>query len=308
MKREQEVLLAFALPMEEVGDVKNLVAIKGQRGARLTAKPMVVVEDVSSWDAPRVLKGEPTIVLHMVEGEDAVTRIVLVQQGGSLGCVYVTVVVRDARWRIAPRVLKVYLVSASLMVVDAGVSFLVVPKALKEAPCSAKHMVVAKGAHSKAVPRVQKEVPLFARVMVVGNDVLLKVVEFVQRVSMVEPFSAWHMVVARDVRCLVAQEVLEGVPTVVFVMVVVRDANSKGVGKALRAAQTSVRPMVVGRDAHGDNLVQNLEMMVIFVIHSPGARLDYVLLMVLWFRINGFTVVPLWELWFMMLYPPNLQL
>lgn len=42
--------------MAAVGDVKNLDAIKELRAELLTAKPMAVVEDASSWGAPRAQK------------------------------------------------------------------------------------------------------------------------------------------------------------------------------------------------------------------------------------------------------------
>lgn len=181
-----------------------------------------------------------------------------VQREGNPGCAYAMVAVRDARRRIAPRVLKGFLVSAFLMEVAAGVSFWHAPKVRRVVPCSARHTVAGKGVCLKGVPKVQKEVRRFARVMVVENVVPLKVVVFARQAFMAEPYSVWHMVVARDVWSPVAQEVQGGALTVVFAMVVVRDANLEGVGKVHKVAPTSARPMVVGRDAHGDSLVQSM--------------------------------------------------
>lgn len=48
--------------MVAVGDVKNPGAIKELRVEPLTVKPMVVVEDVSIWVAPRAQKVEPITV------------------------------------------------------------------------------------------------------------------------------------------------------------------------------------------------------------------------------------------------------
>lgn len=48
MEKEQEVLLAFALPMVVVGDAKSPTAIKEQRDGLLTAKLTAVGEDVNS--------------------------------------------------------------------------------------------------------------------------------------------------------------------------------------------------------------------------------------------------------------------
>lgn len=243
----------------------------------------------------------------MVEVVDAAMTVAPVQQEGNQGCAYVMAVVRDVRWRIAPKVQKASQVSVSLMVVAEDVSFQHVLKVLKEAPCSVRHMVAAIGARLKVAPRVQKVVRPSAKVTVVVNDAHMKVVVFVQRASMVEPYSVWHMVVVKDVQSPVVHEVQGDAPTVVFVMVVVRDANLKNAGKALKVVLTSARPMVVERDARGASPVQSSVSMIIFVMHSQGASPGYVRLMVLLFRIKGSMVVPLWELWFMKHHQPNLK-
>ena len=47
MEREQEVLLAFALPMAAAGGVRNMAATKELRGEQFTARPMGVVDDAN---------------------------------------------------------------------------------------------------------------------------------------------------------------------------------------------------------------------------------------------------------------------
>lgn len=108
-------------------------------------------------------------------------------------------------------------------------------------------------------------------------------------------------------RSPVVHEVQGDVPTFVFATVVVKDANLKAVEKALKVALTSARPMVVERDARGVSPVQNLEAMIISVMRLLGESLGYVHLMVLWFRINGYMVVRLWEPWFMKPHPPTIK-
>lgn len=87
----------------------------------------------------------------------------------SRDCAFGMVVARDARKRIAQRVQKVFLVSASHMEVVADVSILNVTKVLKEAHCFAKDTVVVNAAHIQGATRVQREAPLSARAMGEAN-------------------------------------------------------------------------------------------------------------------------------------------
>lgn len=229
----------------------------------------------------------------MVVGEDVATAVAPEPLEENLDCAYVMVVVKDARWRIALKVQKGYLVFASPMVVAGGVSLPLALKVLKEAPCSVKHMVAENGALLKDALKVPKEVPLSVKGTAGENVVHLKVVVFVLRVFMAGPYFVSHMVAEKDVLYLVAPEVQGGGLIAVFAMVVVSGANLRAVGKALRVALTTAKPMVVEKDARGDNLVQNSVMMMVFVMRLLEGRTGCVHHTVLWFRIDGCTVVPL---------------
>lgn len=115
MERVQEVLLAVVFHMAEAEGVGKLVVSRELRAEQCTARPMGVDAAVNSLVAQKVQKVAQISVLPMVGGGDAAVRVVLELPEENLVCASDMVGVRDARKKIAQRVLKVYLVSAFLM-------------------------------------------------------------------------------------------------------------------------------------------------------------------------------------------------
>lgn len=229
--------------------------------------------------------------LHMVEVGVAVMKAAGELPEGNLGYASGMVAEKDAKRRTAQKAQKASLVSVFLMEVAVDVNILNAQKGLKEAQCFARHMGVVNDVLLKDVTKVLKGARLSARVMVEGKGVHSKEVGFVQKVCMEAPFSVWHMVVVRGVLFQNALRVRGGGLIFVYVMEGARDANLKGVEKVLREALISARPTVVGRGAHGGSLLLNLEMVKVLATRLCVGRLGCVLLMVLWFRINGFMVL-----------------
>lgn len=168
---------------------------------------------------------------------------------------------------------------------------------LKGAQRFARHMVVENGAQLQGAPRVLKGVPLSARDMAEGKGVHSKVVGFAPRVSMEGPISVWHMVVVRDVQCLIAQRVPGDGLIFVSDMVEARDANMKDVVRVLKGAQTSARHMGEERGALGVIPGQSMAInLLVLVTLLPGARRVSVHSTVVWYRTREFMVVSTWDL------------
>lgn len=74
MLKEQEVLLAFALPMVEAVGVKNQTATREPKVELPSARPMAVVDGVNSLVVPRVQKDALIAALHMGVDAVAVTK------------------------------------------------------------------------------------------------------------------------------------------------------------------------------------------------------------------------------------------
>lgn len=133
--------------MEVDGGVREMVVRKEQKAGQHSARPMVVVEGVNTWDAPKVLKGVLISALPMeVESDVVLMEVAIALRGGSLAFAFVMVVERGARSKIAPRAQRGLLVSALLMEVVDVAMFLNVLKVLRGAQNSARLMVEGKGA------------------------------------------------------------------------------------------------------------------------------------------------------------------
>lgn len=133
--------------MEVVKGASVLAATKELRVELLSARLMVVVDDVNFWGVQKVLKGVQISVLLMVVAGVAVKKDALGLPEGNLDCAFGMVVARDARLRAVQRVQKAFLVSALHMEVVAVVSILNAIRGLKGARCTARLMVVANAAH-----------------------------------------------------------------------------------------------------------------------------------------------------------------
>ena len=272
----QEVLLAFVLPTEVVGDARKLDATRELRAVQYTARPMGVAGDVTSLGAQRVQKDEQITALLMVVAGDVVMRVALELQEGNQDCAYAMVEGRDARRRIAQKAQKDSRGSASHMEVGVVASSLNAQKGHKEAQCFARHMVGENGAQLQGAPRVQKVAHPSARGMVEGKGVRSKVVVFAQRAFMEGPTSVWHMGVVRGVLSQNAQRAQGAELTIVYAMEGARDADSMAVARVHKVAQTSARHMVEGKDVLGVRLGRNSAVVAAakmdLVVHSPGGR------------------------------------
>lgn len=167
--------LDCVLPMVVGGVAKGQIATRERKVALCIARRTEGGEDVSVWDASKVLKGRPTFALAMVEVADATPRVVIKLQGASLDCVFDMVGVRGVKKRDALRVQRVMLAYAYLMVEVVVVNTSVAERALKAAQCIARLMVEEGGVSLRDAPKVQKEVHLVARPMVVARDACLDV-------------------------------------------------------------------------------------------------------------------------------------
>lgn len=216
---------------------------------------------------------------------------------GSLDYAFGMVGGRDASMRAAPKVQKDSLAFAFHMEVAGAVSTPNALKEPKEVPCFARHTVVVSVVPLKGAIRGQRGAQLSVRVMVVGRDVHSKEMGSARRVFMGGHSSAWPMVVARGVLCQSVPGVQGEELIFVYAMVVEKDAKLKAVGKVLREAPISAKPTAEGRDALGVSLILNLAKVMVPVTHLPEGRLDFVHLMVLSFKTNASTVVPLLGLW-----------
>lgn len=195
------------MPMEVGRDAISLGAIKVQRAALPIARPMAVVGGARSLVAPRVLKGRQIIVSLTVEVVVVNMMAVLKLHGVSLGGASSTVVVRDARCKVASGALRVRPGSAFLMVVAAGASSRTAVRGLKAAHCTAKGMAVASGVSLTAAAKVLRGARLCAKHTVAGSDACSKVAASAQRASMGALSTAWHTEEGSAVRWLAAPRV-----------------------------------------------------------------------------------------------------
>lgn len=122
MEREQEALLADAFPMEVAGGARNLAATREPRAEQSSARHMEVAGAVSSLGVLKVQKDVQTTASPMAAADGAAMRVALEPPEGSLVYAYGTVVVRDARERVARRVRKAFPAFASPMEAAVGVS------------------------------------------------------------------------------------------------------------------------------------------------------------------------------------------